>query len=374
MTQVNLFHLSKTYDSANTPALRDLSLELASGRITALLGPSGCGKTTLLKLIAGLLHPSQGDVTFDGQSVLNTPAERRGAVMVFQNHLLFPYLSVAENVGFGLKMQGVDSQTIRRRVAEMLELVQLPGYEKRRPRQLSGGQQQRVALARALIVQPRVLLLDEPLSNLDAHLRGEMRELILAVQRQLGITTVFVTHDQEQAITLADQIALMFEGRLHQFGRPQAFYERPASVRVARFFGGTNFVPGIKHGSQVETALGLFHCSGPSNHPDGPVTLTIRPEHLQLSQNGNKQNGVEATIQSCLYLGVGVRIKVQAYPEPSRRVCPEPDRRVCPANQTSIPLEIVTSTTHLEQFGEGQRVTLHLPPDKIWLAPPEQPK
>jgi ABC-type Fe3+/spermidine/putrescine transport system ATPase subunit len=373
MTQVNLLHLSKTYDGAETPALRDLSLELASGRITAILGPSGCGKTTLLKLIAGLLYPSQGDIIFDGQSVLPTSAERRGAVMVFQNHLLFPYLSVAENVGFGLKMQGVDRQTIRHRVAEMLELVQLPGYEKRRPRQLSGGQQQRVALARALIVQPRVLLLDEPLSNLDAHLRNDMQDLILEVQRRLGLTTVIVTHDQVTATTLADQIGLMFEGRLHQFGQPQAFYERPASVRVARFFGGTNFVPGIKHGSQVETALGLFHCSGPSNHPDGPVTLTIRPEHLQLSQNGPKQNVAEATIQSCLYLGVGARLKVWACPAKS---CDsgEPGRRAWPADQTSIPLEVVTSAAQLDQFGEGQRVTLHFPPDKIWLAPPEQPK
>lgn len=363
MTQVNLIHLSKTYEGAQALALRELSLELASERITALLGPSGCGKTTLLKLIAGLLHPDQGDITFDGESVLNVPAERRGAVMVFQNHLLFPYLSVGENVGFGLKMQGVDAPTIRRRVADMLELVQLPGYEKRRPRQLSGGQQQRVALARALVVQPRVLLLDEPLSNLDAHLRGEMRELILAVQRQLGVTTIFVTHDQEQAITLADQIALMFEGRLHQFGRPQAFYERPASVRVARFFGGTNFVPGRKHGPQVETALGIFHCPGPSSHPDGPVTLTIRPEHLHLGQNGFQQNVAEATIQSCLYLGGTARFKLQA-------TCLEPSRK---AGQTVIPLEIVTSTAHLEQFSEGQRVTLHFPPDKIWLAAPEQP-
>lgn len=355
MTQVNLIHLSKTYEGAHAPALRDLSLELASGRITALLGPSGCGKTTLLKLIAGLLHPDQGDITFDGETILHVPAERRGAVMVFQNHLLFPYLSVGENVGFGLKMQGVDPPTIRRRVADMLELVQLPGYEKRRPRQLSGGQQQRVALARALVVQPRVLLLDEPLSNLDAHLRNDMQDLILEVQRRLGLTTIIVTHDQVTATTLADQIGLMFDGRLHQFGRPQAFYERPASVRVARFFGGTNFVPGIKCGSQVETALGLFHCPRSSGQPDGPVTLTIRPEHVQLCQNGSRQNVVEATIQSCLYLGLNTRFKVR------------------PA-QTSIPLEIVTSTTPLEQFGEGQRVTLHFPPDKIWLAPPEQPK
>jgi ABC-type Fe3+/spermidine/putrescine transport system ATPase subunit len=374
MTQVNLIHLSKTYEGAAVPALSDLSLELASGQITAVLGPSGCGKTTLLKLIAGLLHPSQGDITFAGQSVLHLPAERRGAVMVFQNHLLFPYLSVAENVGFGLKMQGVDRQTIRKRVGEMLELVQLPGYEKRRPRQLSGGQQQRVTLARALIVQPRVLLLDEPLSNLDAHLCGDMQELIHQVQRQLNLTTIIVTHDQATATTLADQIALLFEGQSHQFDRPQAFYERPASVRVARFFGGTNFVPGLKCGPQIETALGCFHYSTPSSHPDGPVTLTIRPEHLQLSQNGCNQNVVEATIQSRLYLGLNTRFKLQAAcPEPGRSGCPEPSRRECSAGQTAIPLELVTNTAHLEQFGEGQRVTLHFPPDKIWLAPPEQP-
>jgi ABC-type Fe3+/spermidine/putrescine transport system ATPase subunit len=358
MTQVNLLKLGKTYEGADTPAIRDLSLELASGRITALLGPSGCGKTTVLKIIAGLLYPNRGDVIFEGQSVLNIPPERRGAVMVFQNPLLFPYMSVGDNVGFGLKMQGADRQTIRRRVTEMLELVHLSGYEKRRPRQLSGGQQQRVALARALVVQPRILLLDEPLSNLDAHLRGDMRELILEVQRQLGLTILFVTHDQEEAITLADQIALMFEGHLHQFGRPQAFYERPASVRVARFFGGTNFVPGIKRGTQVETVLGIFHCPGSSAHPDGPVTLTIRPEHLQLTQNGTTQNVVEATIQSRLYLGLNARFKVRA---------------TCPAGQTAIPLEIVTSVTYLEQFGQGQPVTLYFPPDKIWLAPPEPP-
>lgn len=356
MTHVNLIHLNKTYDGADTPAVRDLSLELASGRITALLGPSGCGKTTVLKIIAGLLHPNRGDVTFDGQSVLTIPAERRGAVMVFQNHLLFPYMSVGDNVSFGLKMRGVDRHTSRRRVAEMLELVRLPGFEKRRPRQLSGGQQQRVALARALIVQPRVLLLDEPLSNLDAHLRGEMRELILDVQRQLGITTIFVTHDQTGAIALAEQIALIFDGHLQQFGRPQAFYERPASVPVARFFGGTNFVPGIKRGAQVETALGVFHCPGPYAHPDGPVTMTIRPEHLRLSQNGVVQNAVEAVIHTCAYLGTSARFKVQT---------------ACAADQSPVALEIMTDTAHLEQFGEGQRVMLHFPPDKIWLTPQE---
>ncbi|HIC89358.1 MAG TPA: ABC transporter ATP-binding protein, partial [Anaerolineae bacterium] len=192
MTQVNLLQLSKAYSGSDTYAVHDLTLEIASGQITALLGPSGCGKTTTLKMIAGLLHPTQGDITFDGHSVLGIPAERRGAVMVFQNYLLFPYMSVGENIGFGLKMRGVDRQTIRRKVAEILDLVKLSGFEERRPKQLSGGQQQRVALARALIVEPKVLLLDEPLSNLDAHLRDEMREFILSIQRQLGITTIFV--------------------------------------------------------------------------------------------------------------------------------------------------------------------------------------
>lgn len=355
MTQVNLIHLSKTYEGSPDPAVKNLSLELASGQITALLGPSGCGKTTVLKTIAGLLYPSQGDVTFDGQSMLDVPAERRGAAMVFQNHLLFPYMSVAENVGFGLKMQGVDRRTIRRRVAELLELVQLSGYEDRRPRQLSGGQQQRVALARALIVQPRVLLLDEPLSNLDAHLRGEMRELILTVQRQLGLTTIFVTHDQAEAITLADRIALLFAGRLHQFGPPPAFYERPITVEVARFFGGTNFVPALKRGSQVETALGIFHGPGFGHLPDGPVTLTIRPEHLQLSANGHQENSAYATVQNCLYLGTNARFNLQA---------------TCPSGQTTVDLEVVTPTAQLEQFGPGQRVTLYFPPDKIWLTAP----
>jgi len=227
MTQVNLLQLGKAYSGSDTYAVYDLTLDIASGRITALLGPSGCGKTTTLKMIAGLLPPTQGDITFDGQSVLGIPAERRGAVMVFQNYLLFPYMSVGENVGFGLKMRGVDQQTIRRKAAEMLDLVKLPGFEDRRPKQLSGGQQQRVALARALIVEPKVLLLDEPLSNLDAHLRDEMRELILSIQRQLGITTIFVTHDQEEAVVLADRIALIFDGRLHQFRPPERLLRTP---------------------------------------------------------------------------------------------------------------------------------------------------
>jgi len=351
MTQVTLHQLSQTYPQANLPAVHRLNLTLPTGQITALLGPSGCGKTTVLKMIAGLVEPTEGDIQFSGKSVLNLLAERRGAVMVFQSHLLFPYMSVGENVGFGLKMRGVDAATVRRRVATMLEWVQLGGLENRRPKQLSGGQQQRVALARALIVEPQVLLLDEPLSNLDAHLRGEMRDLILTIQRKLAITTIFVTHDQEEAMLMADQIALMFVGRLQQFAPPRDFYERPVSVGVARFFGGVNFIPATKHGLQLETPLGILH-SLPHTLPDGPVMLTIRPENLKIKPHGPTSpagsNIVLATIQQQLYLGTHVRFTVQA---------------------NNLILEVVAEPRQVDQFRLGQTVHLEFPALQIWLLP-----
>ena len=209
MTHVSIQSLTKVYPGADTPALDNLSLEIATGELTALLGPSGCGKTTTMKMIAGLLEPTSGDVRFNDRSILREKPENRGVVMVFQNYLLFPYMSVADNVGFGLKMRKTDPAEIKRRVGEMLDLVKLPDLGDRKPSALSGGQQQRIALARALIVQPEVLLLDEPLSNLDAHLRFEMRDLIRSLQQEMGITTIFVTHDQEEAVVLADRVALM---------------------------------------------------------------------------------------------------------------------------------------------------------------------
>ena len=244
MTHVSLKELTKVYPGASEPSLDRLNLEIASGELTALLGPSGCGKTTTMKMIAGLLVPTSGDVTFDGRSVLNDKPEHRGVVMVFQNYLLFPYMSVADNIGFGLKMRKVDKGEIERRVAEMLELVKLPDLGKRRPSELSGGQQQRVALARALIVHPNVLLLDEPLSNLDAHLRFEMRDLIRSLQQEMGITTIFVTHDQEEAVVLADKVALILDGRLKQYAKADMFYKQPVDEATARFFGGQNFSAG----------------------------------------------------------------------------------------------------------------------------------
>jgi ABC-type Fe3+/spermidine/putrescine transport system ATPase subunit len=235
-------------------------------------------------------------------------------------------------------------------VADILELVRLPGYEGRRPKQLSGGQQQRVALARALVIEPQVLLLDEPLSNLDAHLRDEMRELIFNIQRQLGITTIFVTHDQEEAVVLADKIALMFDGRLQQFEQPNAFYERPVNVRAARFFGGINFLKGVKEGECVTTSLGTFNVNT-QGISDGPVVITIRPENLRLGEDG--ENTVQARIGSHVYVGTHTRFKVEA-------------------GESNF--EIVAEASSVERFRDGDVLPLMFPREKIWLVPSEEVK
>jgi ABC-type Fe3+/spermidine/putrescine transport system ATPase subunit len=352
MTDVSLQHISKSYDG-KTAVVKDFDLTIPSGQITALLGPSGCGKTTLLKMIAGLLEPTDGDVLFNGRSVLPIPAEKRNAVMVFQNHLLFPYMTVEENVGFGLRMRGEKQADIVDRVSEMLALVKLPGYEKRKPKELSGGQQQRVALARALIVEPGVLLLDEPLSNLDAHLRDEMRELIIGIQRKLGITTVMVTHDQEEAVILATHIAMIFEGELQQFASPVDFYERPLSERVARFFGGVNFLRGEKQGNKVTTTLGVFE-TDVCDHENGTVLLTIRPENVEICDHPIS-NSFPARVLSRMYVGTHTRLKIQPETAPVAELVEAPT------------FEIITDAAGIHTYQETQTVYIHFPPDKIWL-------
>lgn len=350
MTTVELKDLTKTYASEGADAVQSLSLMVASQQIVALLGPSGSGKSTTLKMIAGLLQPTAGEICFDGQDMSKVPAERRSAVMVFQNHLLFPHMSVGQNIGFGMKMRGAGRQAINERVAEMLELVQLPGIEKRRPGQLSGGQQQRVALARALVTQPRVLLLDEPLSNLDAHLRDEMRELIRSIQTRFGITTIFVTHDQEEAVVLADKVALLFEGQLHQYAQPSAFYERPATERVARFFGGVNFIPGKVTRNGVETPLGRFHAP----HCEielGQALLSIRPEAVEIDRESvQTDNTLSGVVESRVYMGRYARFKVAA---------------------AGHMIEVTTEPSLYHQFAEGDALRLYLPPEKIWVLPPD---
>ena len=346
MTQVTLSALTKQFDEKSPPAVDRLDLEIESGKLTALLGPSGCGKTTTMKMIAGLLRPTSGDISFDGGSILSIPPEDRGAVMVFQNYLLFPYMTIAENIGFGLKMRKVGRNEIRTRVRDMLDLVQLPGFEDRKPRQLSGGQQQRIALARALIVQPNVLLLDEPLSNLDAHLRDEMRELIRRIQTEMGITTVFVTHDQEEAVVLADKIALLFDGRLQQFDVPDAFFETPRTTAIAKFFGGTNFIPGDYRDGAITTPVGRFRAPN-SSVANGDAVLSIRPEALDLGTGGD--NSVQGTVLSHVYVGRYARFRVSI-------------------GDTEI--EAITDPGRVRDFDDGDEVSVRFDPAKIWVIAP----
>ena len=342
MTHVSLTDLSKSFPGTAKPALDRLSLDIPSGALTALLGPSGCGKTTTMKMIAGLLKPTSGDVTFDGRSILRDKPEHRGVVMVFQNYLLFPYMSVADNVGFGLKMRGVPGPEIEARVAGMLALVKLPDLGRRRPSELSGGQQQRVALARALIVRPKVLLLDEPLSNLDAHLRYEMRDLIRGVQRELGITTIFVTHDQEEAVVLADRIALILEGRLRQYAPADVFYKCPADEAVARFFGGQNFVPGRSEAGVFTSALGRLAL--PEGARPGPGKLTFRPENVKIGAGG--ENAISATLVERIYLGTQTRLRLQV-------------------GDTAI--EAIANPDAVEGLVAGQTVPITLPRNSLWV-------
>lgn len=351
MTHVRITDLTKRYAGVEPPAVADMNLDIPTGRLIALLGPSGCGKTTTLKMIAGLIKPTEGDVSFDGNSILRIPPEKRGAVMVFQNYLLFPYMTVGQNVGFGLKMAGVDAKIIDQKVKEMLHLVRLPDISDRRPKQLSGGQQQRVALARALITQPKVLLLDEPLSNLDAHLRDEMRELILSVQRDLGITTIFVTHDQEEAVLLADRIAMIFDGRLQQFASPAVFYRRPASERIARFLGGINFLPGTRSGNTIQTDIGAFGFT-PGEADDMPPEhglLTIRPEQIVLG-GPQGENTVQGTVVSRIFVGTYMRYRIAL---------------------GGHQIEAVRSADVAGDFNDGEDVTVAFPADRIWMVPPD---
>ncbi|MEM7538112.1 MAG: ABC transporter ATP-binding protein [Chloroflexota bacterium] len=350
MTDVVLQNLTRRF--GDVVAVDNLNLDVPSGTLVAFLGPSGCGKTTTLRMITGLLTPTSGDVWFNGKSVLAVPTEKRGAVMVFQKHLLFPTMNVAQNVGFGLRMQGMNKREIASRVSEMLELVRLPGYEKRQPHELSGGQQQRIALARALVVQPNVLLLDEPLANLDANLRLEMRTLIRNIQRELKITTIFVTHDQEEAVMLADRIALMFDGVLQQYDVPSSFYERPQSQAIARFFRNDNFLEGIKKGGAVDTPAGFININlSQTDVADGPVYLTVRPEDIQVESQIQspstpiaRNNCIQVTVISSVYMGTYTQLLLdmggqtwQAHADAGLRV------------------------------HTGERISVVLPPSRIWL-------
>jgi ABC-type Fe3+/spermidine/putrescine transport system ATPase subunit len=339
---LDLHALGKVYDGKWV--VSDLTLSVPAGALVALLGPSGCGKTTTLRMIAGLAAPDHGDVRVDGVSILAVPPERRGATMVFQHPTLFPHLDVAANVGFGLKMRGVSLQETAERVSAALEQVQLAGYERRRIGRLSGGQQQRVALARALVTCPRLLLLDEPLSNLDPSLRDEMRELIAQLHADQRITTILVTHDRQEAMTLADHIAFLSAGRLQQYGEAPDLYERPATVAVARFFGMANLIPATVWHDTALTALGPLSLAQDITS-QREMWVGIRPEHIVI---GPGVNTVTGCITGRTYLGLHQQMTLW---------CDYADYALTLFAPAESPLR------------EGAPCTVSLPPERLCIIP-----
>lgn len=294
--------------------LQDFSLSVSDGEFVALLGASGCGKTTALKVIAGLIEETSGEVWLDGHNITTVLAERREAAMVFQKPLLFPFLSVAENVAFGLKMRKMPKAEAHEKVAEALSLVKLDGFETRSATQLSGGQEQRVALARALVTNPRVLLLDEPFSALDAVLRIEMRNLIRDLQKRLQITTVFVTHDQEEAISIADRIALMDNGKLAQISAPKDFFISPATPNTARFFGWKLFDGTVRH-NFIETSICNFDLveSPKKLSAENKVLIGFHPTWARISlleKTDSHKNHLSGKLEQIINLGAKLRVSV----------------------------------------------------------------
>jgi spermidine/putrescine transport system ATP-binding protein len=296
---VRLDHVTKEFDDVR--AVDDLSLEIERGSFFALLGPSGCGKTTTLRMIGGFEEPTEGTIYLGDEPVSGKPPYKRDVNTVFQSYALFPHLTIFENIGFGLRRRGLRGSDVRGRVLDILNLVGLKGLEKRKPRQLSGGQQQRVALARALVNRPRVLLLDEPLGALDLKLRKQMQLELKAIQHDVGITFIHVTHDQEEAMTMADRIAIMNAGRIEQLGTPSDLYERPQTAFVASFLGISNLLPGtvLDDGTEVRVPEGIL------NGRHGKVAVGVRPEKIRLGHG--EENRLTGRLLETAYVGVATQ-------------------------------------------------------------------
>ncbi|WP_020593395.1 ABC transporter ATP-binding protein [Kiloniella laminariae] len=298
-------------------AIDDVSFSIEPGHLVTLLGPSGCGKTTTLRMIAGLEHPTSGRVLIGGKDVTSLPATDRDVSMVFQSYALFPHMSVAENVGYGLSVSGLGKQETSERVEEGLELVGLAGYGQRLPSELSGGQQQRVAVARALVLEPEVLLLDEPLSNLDAKLRRKVREEIRELQQKLGLTAVYVTHDQEEALAVSDRIIVMNRSVIAQEGTPRELYEKPASSFIADFIGDANLVEGeivdVHSQNEATVRIASLQCNLPNRGLSvGPVKIAIRPDSVILEKASPELTGIKGNIIHATYLGNQIQYTIDS--------------------------------------------------------------
>jgi len=349
--RVQLTGITKCFGA--TRAIDDVSLTIEEGDFFTLLGPSGCGKTTLLRTIAGFYMPEAGEIRFGDRVVNAIPAHRRETGMVFQNYALFPHLSVYDNVAYGLRARKIPRPEAAGRVADILKSVQLEGLEHRAPSQLSGGQQQRVALARALVISPQILLMDEPLSNLDAKLRVSMREEIRRLQKRMGITTIYVTHDQEEAMAVSDRIAILSRGRVEQVGTPAGIYFRPVSRFAAEFMGGSNILEFQVAAYDAQTGLITAEAGGQKIHLTGDrpagrsITVSIRPEWIRVvsSAESNDRNVLAGTVLSSTFLGSMVRYRVSG-----------------PAGQ-----ELTVEVHHPEETGilaDGERLLYRIPPDR----------
>ncbi|MFC3339263.1 ABC transporter ATP-binding protein [Paracandidimonas soli] len=311
MAHISIRNLKKQF--GQTVAVSDFSLDIADGELVTFLGPSGCGKTTTLRMVAGFIAPTAGSIHIGDTDVTRLPVHKRETGMVFQRYALFPHMTVEQNVAFGLEMHKVDRRERQTRIQEVLSLVRMSHLAQRYPRELSGGQQQRVAIARALAIRPRAFLLDEPLSNLDAKLRLEVREEIRTLQQELGLSTIFVTHDQEEALAISDRMAVMFDGKVQQVGTPEELYERPANLFVASFLGRMNFLPGSHAGSTEFIAA-----SSTSIKADGLTASTrqlgLRPERIRLSPTPQAgfANQLAGAIDNVSYLGDQLDIRFRA--------------------------------------------------------------
>jgi spermidine/putrescine transport system ATP-binding protein len=357
--EVGLQKLTKRFE--DVVAVDAIDLSMPPGEFFTLLGPSGCGKTTTLRMIAGFERPTSGQIMLDGEDVAGVPPHRRSVNTVFQNYALFPHLDVAANVAFGLKYKRLDKEEQRRKVAQLLELVQLQGLERRKPSQLSGGQQQRVALARALVLTPRVLLLDEPLGALDARLRKSLQVELKAIQADVGVTFVFVTHDQEEALTMSDRVAVMNNGRVEQAGSPREVYEEPTTSFVADFLGVSNLLDAEASPDGKACSLKIGERSFLAHRGEtgfrGPVRAMIRPERIGLEAQGTAgANRLPGLVERSVFLGGAHEVHV-------RVLGGELLRATIPNDGRALPVELE----------EGTAVTLYLPPDALRVLTPSQP-